>query len=259
MRSKKLKKQILNISEGILSSLTDVILVFFNYGYESMTDARFGRAIGHTLYKMDRRMQEVSYDIIKRAIKNAREKGWIKENLQVSKEGQTRLKELFPKHFSSSRWDGQWYLVNFDIPERLRQNRDILRENLKRLHFGKLQESIWISPYNFLGDVDGLVKEYSLTPYVIFSISDKVGQIKSKSLAERIWNLSEIQEEYQKFIEEFKENEIPSKMQAIFRYQKVLQKDPHLPKELLPEDWEGEEAHRLFLKISKAKDIDKRC
>jgi phenylacetic acid degradation operon negative regulatory protein len=196
-------------------------------------------------------MQEINYLSIKRAIKYSFKKGWIKENLEVTGEGQKRLRGFFPEYSSPLKWSGEWYLTNFDIPEKMKRKRDILRENLKILGFGKLQNSIWISPYNFLGDVERIIKQYNLTPYVILSISDKVGQEESKILAEKVWRISEVQKEYQEFISEFQEKKDPSPWEVFFKYYLILQKDPRLPKELLPEDWLGEEAYKLYSKIIK--------
>lgn len=43
--------------------------------------------------------------------------------------------------------DGVWKLVIFDIPEKQKYVRTVLRAKLKSLHFKKWQNSIWISPY----------------------------------------------------------------------------------------------------------------
>jgi phenylacetic acid degradation operon negative regulatory protein len=247
---RKLRKKVLEMSEGLLASLTDLILVFFNYSWEVLKDPQVARSLPRALYKMDRRMQKVNYLTIKRAIKNATEKGWIKE-LEVTEDGQKRLKTLFREYSPPFKWSGNWYLVNFDIPEKMRWKRDLLRKKLKESGFGKLQDSIWICPFDLLGEVEKILKEYSLTPYVILSISDKVGRIGSKRLAEKIWKISEIQEEYRKFISEFEEKENPSPVEVAFRYQSILEKDPQLPKELLSDDWPGEEAYKLYLEITK--------
>ena len=248
----KLRKKVLEISEGLLQSLTDVILFFLNYGWEVIKDPRVGRSLPCALYKMDRRMQKINYLTIKRAIRNATKKGWIKE-LTITEEGQKRLKVLFREYSSPPKWSGEWYFANFDIPEKMRWKRDILRKRLKEMGFGKLQDSIWISPFNLLAEVEEFLDEYSLGPYVILSISDKVGRIESKKLAEKVWKISEIQEEYQKFISEFEGKENPSPIETAFSYQSILEKDPQLPKELLPNDWAGDEAYELHLEITKRK------
>ena len=46
------------------------------------------------------------------------------------------------------RWDGNWRIVIYDIWERTRGKRDLLREILKNLGFKKLQNSVWIFPHD---------------------------------------------------------------------------------------------------------------
>ena len=64
------------------------------------------------------------------------------------------------------RWDGKWRLVLFDIPEKNRLFRDILREHLRNLKFLKLQHSVFVSPYPFEKPIQELVSLYSASPYV---------------------------------------------------------------------------------------------
>lgn len=44
-------------------------------------------------------------------------------------------------------WDGKWRLVIFDIAEKYRNVRDLIREKLKQIGFYQLQESVFIFPY----------------------------------------------------------------------------------------------------------------
>lgn len=250
MAKSQLGKKVLEISEGVLASLTDLVLAYLIFSYESIVDPRVGRSLPYTFAKVDSKLEKINYQSLKRAVKHAREKGWIKESLKPTPEGRRRLKDIFPEANYSNHWDGNWHLVNFDIPERLRFKRNILRTNLERLDFGKLQNSIWISPYNFLGEIKEVVDNLKIGPYVIFSISDKVGQEESKILAARIWKISELQVEYQNFvIRSGREGKDPFKL--LFCYQSIVGRDPCLPRELLPEDWAGEKAKKLYLNLIK--------
>ncbi len=51
-----------------------------------------------------------------------------------------------PRSRWSRRWDGQWRLVAFDIPEERHAVREKWRRELRRLKFGCLQGSVWVSP-----------------------------------------------------------------------------------------------------------------
>jgi virulence-associated protein VapD/predicted transcriptional regulator len=44
-------------------------------------------------------------------------------------------------------WDGKWRIVVFDIPERKRKLRNIIRFHLKKIGFLQIQGSVWVYPY----------------------------------------------------------------------------------------------------------------
>lgn len=46
------------------------------------------------------------------------------------------------------RWDGKWRILIFDIPERYRKSRVQLRTTLSGLGFNRLQDSVWVYPYD---------------------------------------------------------------------------------------------------------------
>jgi len=145
------------------------------------------------------------------------------------------------------KWDKNWYLVIFDIPEKLHRKRDILREKLKKLGFGQLQQSVWISPINYLPVLEKIIFNYQLEPYVIFSQTNKIGRDTSRELAEKIWKLNELNKKYQKFISDWKRTHNKKERGFLqMRYLQILSKDPQLPKELLPERWAGNKAHQLI-------------
>jgi DNA-binding transcriptional regulator PaaX len=92
-------------------------------------------------------------------------------NLVLTSKGKQEAKKLSflgnsinfknPKH-----WDGKWRIVIFDIPEKERMFRDILREHLYALDFFKLQHSVFVSPCPFEKTILELVTLYSAEPYV---------------------------------------------------------------------------------------------
>lgn len=243
MKKKEISKIILKISEGLAAKVVDFVLMWAFILYET---APFqSGTTSQKLNKACRDMQEINYDTLKRGVRYAQEKGWITEDLRITKEGRAKLESLLPKYQKPKKWNGNWYLVSYDIPEYRKKLRNLLRVALKRLGFGQAHKSLWISPYNFLGEIDKIVKEYNLGPYVILAISDRVGTRPSKVLAEKVWGLNKINEEYKKFIEKAKSKKL-SKMEIAFLYLSILRKDPQLPNDLLPEDWQGEQASKIY-------------
>jgi len=241
-RSKEMKKIILKMSEGIFSSLIDILLwnVFY---FKEISPLGTPRQLYKASIAADRSFGNFNYLTIRNAIYRARSKGWIKNNLTLTERGISRLESFMPEYFDQEKWNGNWYLVSYDIPEFKRKYRNMLRENLKKLGFGEMHASLWISPFNFLGEVEKIVKDYYLSPYVILSVSDKVGREESKIFAQKIWKLEELNVAYSNLIEKAK---TAKKEKLIFEYLAILKKDPQLCKELLPENWLGEKAYLIF-------------
>jgi hypothetical protein len=55
-------------------------------------------------------------------------------------------------------WKGFWWAIAFDIPEKQRQARDLLRRELKAMHFVEAQKSIWVTPYDIEKELSVLLK-----------------------------------------------------------------------------------------------------
>jgi hypothetical protein len=71
--------------------------------------------------------------------------------------------KLFEKKL---RKDGKFQMIIFDIPEKKRFLRDLLREHLIILGYKMFQKSIWITPYDVQKQTEELLKRYRLDPYV---------------------------------------------------------------------------------------------
>lgn len=70
--------------------------------------------------------------------------------LRLTPTGQELHDRLFLKSYKiprPRRWDGKWRVVIFDIHEERRTVRDLIRQRLGHLGFIRLQDSVWIHPY----------------------------------------------------------------------------------------------------------------
>ncbi len=78
--------------------------------------------------------------------------------LRITNEGLRLLGRHNPKR------DGVWKIVIFDIPEKQKYVRSVLRAKLKFLHFKKWQNSIWVSPFKLDEEIEkelnDLAKKY---------------------------------------------------------------------------------------------------
>lgn len=58
-----------------------------------------------------------------------------------------KLKYESLKENNNKKWDGKWRIVSFDIYEKNRKKRGLLRKELRTYGFQMLQQSIWVYPY----------------------------------------------------------------------------------------------------------------
>lgn len=240
-----IKNRITGFTKGLILNMVDLVLFEAKLFEEIVTDPRASHSLKIMLEKIDQTLG-FTPEKKKNAIYNAKKAGWIKEDGKLTKEGWEKINQIFPSYRKPKNWNGKWYLVIFDIPERIRLRRDILRKKLKKLGFGQLQASVWICPYNYLNNVLEIIRFYYLENFVILSETDKLGQEESQDLAQRIWKLNKINEEYKKFIQKYSLQKEYSKFELEIDFYSVLEKDPNLPLELLPADWKGDEAYKLF-------------
>src|SRR3989338_8043307 len=75
-------------------------------------------------------------------------------------------------------WDGKWRLLIFDIPEKIRQGRNSLREKIKQLGFYELQKSAFIFPYNCKDEIDFIIEFYRLRKYARFAVLESIDNEK---------------------------------------------------------------------------------
>lgn len=69
--------------------------------------------------------------------------------LRLTEKGKLRalLGLLYVEVHRKEKWDGKWRLLIFDIPELNRKQRELLRRCVRSIGFLKLQESVYIYPY----------------------------------------------------------------------------------------------------------------
>lgn len=69
-----------------------------------------------------------------------------------------------------------WLMVIFDIPEKRKRDRDLFRFCLYNLGFQKLQQSIWVSPYDVYKELKNIVKKLNFTKEVKFLKVKEIGK-----------------------------------------------------------------------------------
>lgn len=208
----------------------------------------------------DKALEEFNYMSFKQVLVALRKQKLIVQkrkktllDIEITEAGKKRLGSLLPIYQQKRRWDGYIYLISYDIPEKARKSRDLLREYLCRIGCGLLQESVWLTPYNPQGILDEFMHDHHITGTVLVSKLDKEGTLEDRNfinLLVRVYKLDVINRRYQEFIAETIKKK-RTLFQLAVMYQLILRDDPQLPFSLLPRDWMGEKAHSMYQSIVK--------
>lgn len=140
-------------------------------------------AIFPDLFKFKREWQrKESRKNFSRLIYSLKKRGLIKiDNLKnrkaiiLTSKGTTKaLKIKYKMLKKKKRKDGKWQMLIFDIPEKKRYLRDLLREHLYLLGYCMLQKSIWVSPYDVFKETEELLRRYALDSYVKLFLIEEI-------------------------------------------------------------------------------------
>lgn len=255
-------KKINQTTEGIFSSLIDFTL----YSLLLLPAASFGksttsRGIYEAFGEANALFKEINYHTFKNSWRKLTEKGlinslkdWAKKEIATT-EGKKRIQSLLPFYDEKRFWDGNLYIVQYDIPIIQNSLRNDFRQFfLKKLGAVMLQASSYLLFYN----PDKLIKKYlgqkqEFEGNILVSKLTKDGFIGEAEIKEFIWdkaNLSCLNYEYEGFLKKYSKDGF-SKVDLIKDYLAILKKDPQIPFELLPDKYLGDEAYLVFLGYAK--------
>lgn len=192
----------------------------------------------------------------KRAVYNAKYKGYLEKKedyYKITALGEKRLKKILPRYEKDRPWDGKLYLITYDIPEDKKRERDYLRDYLKKLGCGRLQQSVWLTAYNPTKLISSYVGQRKLAGLVLVSDLKEGGFIggkKAPEIVKGIYNLETLNDQYRQFCLQVENKKIKNQ-EIIIEYLSILKKDSQLPFELLPGGWWGEDAYLIYQKTLK--------
>ncbi len=150
-------------------------------------------------------------------------------------------------------WDGRWSIVTVSIPERRRRVRDRLRARLHWLGCGMMGNGVWISPHDVRHAVAELTVELRGGARVDVFRGAHLGPGDATKLVRRCWDLDAIAARYDGFIRRWHPERcrrpadcFARRFSLVHEYRAFPAVDPYLPRELLPADWAGDRAARVF-------------
>lgn len=72
------------------------------------------------------------------------------------------------------RWDGKWRVLIFDIPEYRKSLREMIRRTLISIGFVRLQDSVWIFPYDCEDLIALLKADFKTGKNILYMIVDEL-------------------------------------------------------------------------------------
>lgn len=157
------------------------------------------------------------------------------------------LKFLKQHQGLKNRWDGKWRIIIFDVPETNRRERDRLRSVLKRFSFGKITNSVYVSPFNNIDLILNSIKNNKPSHNIFaFETIPNIEITNSKKIANLAFNLDDLAKKYIAWIKESKEVNVDNDILILY-YDSILESDPALPEDLLPISWPFLRSWNIFI------------
>ena len=152
------------------------ILILLVGGLAFGITRNFGKQI-KVLKEIGKEWQDIPNQTINTAIRSLYEARFVekrkfphgKMEIVISKKGEKRamienidtLKIARPK-----KWDGYFWVVLFDIPEKRKRIRDAFRFHLKKMDFYELQKSVFIFPFPCVKEIKFITEYYNIKKHI---------------------------------------------------------------------------------------------
>jgi len=102
---------------------------------------------------------------------------WEDNKLRLTPTGTAALRKLELADYKlqkPKRWDGKWRVLIFDIPEKRKGLRDKVRRTLTAVGFVRLQDSVWLYPYDCEDLIVLLKADFKIGKDLLYLIVDSL-------------------------------------------------------------------------------------
>jgi phenylacetic acid degradation operon negative regulatory protein len=197
---------------------------------------------------------------IRQALARTAADGWIRPERHgrrtrwwLTPDGERLLTEgtqrIYAFAGSQRDWVGSWLLVLARVPENDRAARHVLRTRLSWAGLGSPAPGVWITTHADRRDeIEQVLRQAGVADGQIFTVGHLGGDLAA--LAAQAWDLPEIEQRYEAFLAEFASASTADPLtrltELVHAWRRFPSIDPGLPARLLPSQWSGAKAAKLF-------------
>lgn len=84
------------------------------------------------------------------------------------------IKEILELKKKAKKWDGKWFIVMFDVPEKQKNKRDYLRRFLYEIGFYPYQQSVYVYPYECEKEIMLIKKIVESGKYINYIVAERL-------------------------------------------------------------------------------------
>lgn len=193
--------------------------------------------------------------------------GWLKSDqigrrsyYSLTKEGRERFDQATNRIYGipSPQWHGEWCLLL--LSALATEAKEKVRKEIGWLGFGPMSANVLAHPAPDMAELEVALNRLGVEDSVVVMRGNTVkSEHAMRELTRSCWNLDDIDARYDAFTQRFRplmkalsrSQELADQPAFLVRtlliqeYRKVLLRDPQLPVELLPADWNGTAAYQL--------------
>lgn len=172
--------------------------------------------------------------------------------LTITPDGHMRASErLWPERFWNRHWEGHWYVLMYDVPETDRAYRCALERFFRRERMGCLQKSVWISARDIRPLFDDLDQAAAIRDYAILLKASPVLGQSPKQISAQAWDFERLARQQTDYLDACAKRmsqatgalkpsiALEAARNELSEYLDLMQSDPLLPMELLPDNYAG--------------------
>lgn len=151
-------------------------------------------------------------------------------------------------------WDGNWLIVLAHVAENDRRTRHLLRTRMSWAGLGFISPGVWLTTHQERrSEVVQILQDAAIVDAAHIFVSARLDLGEPRELVQEAWDLGEIEQSYEEFIDEFEHpattDPLIRQINLVHAWRRFPSIDPLLPAELLPARWSGLNAARLFARL----------